>query len=180
MACDVTCMPDRHCLRRRFFGPRRRMAGHRANADADGRRAFGHHSADCAATHRHQSAADLSTLCEPVCDSIPAKRDGAVPGKALLVAAGIALRISERWSHAWRATPSPRRGEGGVRGLGLLSKYWESVPPQPVLLPVGRRDAVRRLAIFPLPQPPRNDVTSMPLAHVDEMPGDRGGGGHGR
>ena len=154
-------MPDRHCLRRRFFGPRRRMAGHRANADADGRRAFGHHSADCAATHRHQSAADLSTLCEPVCDSIPAKRDGAVPGKALLVAAGIALRISERWSHAWRATSSPAElgcsrvrpisqwsksetsdsdwGEGGVRGLGLLSKYWEPVPPHPVLLPRGEK-----------------------------------------
>ena len=124
MACDVTRMPDRHCLRRRFFGPRRRMAGRRANADADGRRAFGHHSADCAATHRHQSAADLSTLREPVRDSISAERDGAVPGKALLVAAGIALRISERWSHAWCATPSRPEGRGWGEGAR---------PPQQVL-----------------------------------------------
>jgi hypothetical protein len=32
-----------------------------------------------------------------------------------------------------------RLGRGGVRGLGLLSKYWEPVPPHPVLLPRGEK-----------------------------------------
>jgi hypothetical protein len=63
------------------------MAGRGANADADRRRAFGQYSTDCPAAHRHQSAANLSALREPVRDSISAKRDGAVPGKTLLVAA---------------------------------------------------------------------------------------------
>jgi hypothetical protein len=63
------------------------MAGRGANADADWRRAFGQYSADRPAAHRHQSAADLSALREPVRDSISAKRDGAVSGKTLLVAA---------------------------------------------------------------------------------------------
>jgi hypothetical protein len=33
------------------------------------------------------------------------------------------------------ATPSPRRGEGGVRGLGSRNWFSDSVPPHPVLLP---------------------------------------------
>ena len=134
MACDVTRMPDRRCLRRRFFGLRRRMAGRRANADADGRRAFGHHSADCAATHRHQSAADLSTLCEPVRDLISAERDGAVPGKTLLVAAGIALRISERWSTRGVRLPSPEGrewGEGARPSQQVLGVSTPLIRPSP-------------------------------------------------
>jgi hypothetical protein len=82
-------MPDRHCLRRRFFGPRRRLAGCGANADTDRHRAFGYHSADRAAAHRHQSAAGLSALREPLRDTISAKRDGVVSRKTLLVAAGV-------------------------------------------------------------------------------------------
>jgi hypothetical protein len=96
------------------------------------------------------------------------------------VATGIALRISERWSHAWRATPSPRRGESGVRGSAFSASTGSQYPLILSFSPVGRRHAVRRLAIFPLPEPPRNDVTSMPLAYVNEVAGDGGGGGHGR
>src|SRR5262245_40070297 len=82
-------MPDRDCLRCRFFGPRRRVAGRSTRADTDRRRAFGHHPADRAATHRHQSAAALSSLRQLVRSAISAERDGAVSGKTLLVAAGL-------------------------------------------------------------------------------------------
>src|ERR1700761_7051069 len=40
--------------------------------------------------------------------------------------------------------PSPRRGEGGMRGFGLLSKYSDVRTPHPVLLPSGEKDAARR------------------------------------
>src|SRR6201986_746400 len=36
-------------------------------------------------------------------------------------------------------TPSPERGEGGVRGAQPPSKYREAEPPHPVLLPAGEK-----------------------------------------
>ena len=165
-------MSDRDRLRRRLFGSRS-MAGCGANADTDRRRAFGQHSADCSAAYRDQSTTGLSALRQLVCAAISAKRDGAVSRKTLLVAAGIVLRISERWCRARRATPSPAElacsrvrpisqwsksetsdfdwGNGEVRGLGLLSKSWESVPLRPALLPHGEKGRSSSLGDFSAP-----------------------------
>jgi hypothetical protein len=63
------------------------VAGGGANADRQ--RAHGHSSAECATTHRYQPAPGISPMHELVCHSISAEREGAVPGKALLVAAGL-------------------------------------------------------------------------------------------
>ena len=49
------------------------------------------------------------------------------------------VRLSSATVLATHATPSPQRGEGGVRGLGVRVFAPNSEPPHPVLLPAGEK-----------------------------------------
>jgi hypothetical protein len=137
----VTRLPDGDCRYGCVFGSRRRMAG--GGADTDRQRTIGCALAITAA-HRGQPAPDLSALRQLVRDSVSAQRPGAVPPKALLVAAVVTCRSGAPRQRVALLCPLPLRERAAPASPQTQTGEGAGRPPLTRLLLIDSRVALSR------------------------------------